>query len=81
MRDSYMKFFSEGYISKEQFFEFGLKETIYVDFNKTITNPSFKAKMSQILNELSADSSFESKDIEKLKAAINNEFMPIEIKA
>jgi hypothetical protein len=31
MLDSYEKFFSEGYILKEQFFEFGLKETIYAD--------------------------------------------------
>jgi hypothetical protein len=29
MRDSYERFFSAGYISKDQFFEFGLKETIY----------------------------------------------------
>ena len=29
MRDSYERFFSEGFISKQQFFEFGLKETIY----------------------------------------------------
>jgi hypothetical protein len=29
MRDSYERFFSTGYISKEQFFEFGLKETIF----------------------------------------------------
>jgi len=34
MRDSYLRFFSEGYISKEQFFEFGLKETIYVSADK-----------------------------------------------
>lgn len=33
MRDSYLNFFSKGYISKEQFFEFGLSETIYVDFD------------------------------------------------
>ncbi len=33
MRDSYQNFFSQGYISKEQFFEFGLSETIYVDFD------------------------------------------------
>lgn len=33
MRDSYLNFFSKGYISKQQFFEFGLSETIYVDFN------------------------------------------------
>jgi len=33
MRDSYLKFFSKGYISKEQFFEFGLSETIYVNFS------------------------------------------------
>jgi hypothetical protein len=33
MRDSYLYFFSKGYISKEQFFDFGLSETIYVDFS------------------------------------------------
>lgn len=34
MRDSYIKFFSEGYISKEIFFEFGLRETIYAPFEQ-----------------------------------------------
>jgi len=34
MRDSYIRFFSKGYISKEQFFEFGLKETIYAPYEK-----------------------------------------------
>lgn len=34
MRDSYIRFFSEGYITKEQFFEFGLKETIYSPYEK-----------------------------------------------
>jgi len=34
MRDSYMEFFSEGYISKDQFFDFGLKKTIYAPFEK-----------------------------------------------
>lgn len=34
MRDSYLRFFSKGYISKDQFFEFGLKETIYSPFDK-----------------------------------------------
>lgn len=34
MKDSYLNFFAKGYISKEQFFEFGLSETIYVDFDK-----------------------------------------------
>jgi hypothetical protein len=29
MRDSYERFFSKGYISKEQFFDFGISETIY----------------------------------------------------
>lgn len=29
MRDSYERFFSEGYISKEKFFDFGIRETIY----------------------------------------------------
>jgi len=34
MRDSYIRFFSKGYISKEQFFEFGLKETVYTPYEK-----------------------------------------------
>lgn len=34
MRDSYERFFSEEYITKEQFFEFGLKETIYSPLDK-----------------------------------------------
>ena len=34
MRDSYIRFFSEGYISKEEFFDFGLKETIYSPFDR-----------------------------------------------
>ena len=34
MRDSYIRFFSEGYISKEQFFEFGLKETVYAPMDE-----------------------------------------------
>ncbi len=33
MRDSYLNFFSKGYISKEQFFDFGLTETIYVELS------------------------------------------------
>ena len=34
MRDSYQQFFSKGLISKEQFFEFGLQETIYIPLDK-----------------------------------------------
>ncbi len=34
MRDSYIRFFSEDYITKEQFFEFGLQETIYIPLDK-----------------------------------------------
>jgi hypothetical protein len=34
MRDAYIRFFAEGYISKEQFFDFGLKETIYIPYEK-----------------------------------------------
>jgi hypothetical protein len=34
MRDSYKRFFSEGHITKEQFFDFGLKETIYASKTK-----------------------------------------------
>lgn len=37
MRDSYERFFSEGYITKENFFEFGLKETIYAPHKKAAT--------------------------------------------
>ena len=34
MRDAYIRFFNEGYISKENFFNFGLKETIYAPYDK-----------------------------------------------
>ena len=34
MRDSYIRFFLEGHITKEQFFDFGLKETIYAPYDK-----------------------------------------------
>ncbi len=34
MRDSYERFFSKGHITKEQFFEFGLEETIYAPLDK-----------------------------------------------
>ena len=34
MRDSYERFLSEGYISKEQLFDFGSRETIYAPFEK-----------------------------------------------
>lgn len=34
MRDSYLRFFSNGYITKEQFFDFGLNETIYAPDDK-----------------------------------------------
>lgn len=34
MRDSYVRFFSENYISKDQFFEFGLRETIYSPYDE-----------------------------------------------
>jgi len=34
MRDSYQRFFANGYISKQDFFEFGLKETIYAPYEK-----------------------------------------------
>ena len=33
MRDSYLNFFSKGLITKDEFFEFGLSETIYVDID------------------------------------------------
>ena len=31
MRDSYQRFFDEGHISKDQLFDFGMRETIYAD--------------------------------------------------
>jgi hypothetical protein len=34
VRDSYERFFSEGYISKEKFFDFGIRETIYAPLDK-----------------------------------------------
>ena len=34
MRDSYIEFFSEGYLTKDQFFDFGLKQTIYAPYKK-----------------------------------------------
>jgi hypothetical protein len=37
MRDSYVRFFGEGHISKEAFFEFGLRETIYAPLEKANT--------------------------------------------
>lgn len=49
------------------------------DFNELITNKGFKDNLNNCLNSLSVDSSFEKKDIEKLKVAVHNEFMPIEI--
>jgi hypothetical protein len=51
------------------------------EFNEIITCSSFKDNLGNCLNNLSADSSFENKDIEKLKTAVHNEFMPIEIQA
>jgi len=63
---------------KQGYEKFGI---LIDDFNEIITSSSFKAQLSSTLNELSEDKSFESKDIEKLKRAVNNEFMPIEIQA
>ena len=34
MKDSYERFFSQGHITKEQFFQFGLEETIYAPLEK-----------------------------------------------
>ena len=48
------------------------------DFNKIITNSSFRDRLNSCLDELSADDSFEGKDIEKLEKAVHDEFMPIE---
>ena len=50
MRDSYIRFFSEGYISKEQFFEFGLKETIYPTLDKA--EKSWMILKNNIINNL-----------------------------
>lgn len=48
------------------------------DFNEIIMNSNFRDKLNNCLDELSTDASFESKDIEKLKKAVHDEFMPIE---
>lgn len=37
MKDSYAEFFNRRYISKEQFFEFGLEESIYISFEEAKT--------------------------------------------
>jgi hypothetical protein len=49
------------------------------EFNEIITNQSFQEKLRGCLEDLSADESFDNKDIDKLKKAVYNEFMPIEI--
>ena len=49
------------------------------DFNEIMTNPGFREKLNNCLSDLAEDSSFDSKDIEKLESAVNREFMPIEI--
>ena len=51
------------------------------DFNEIITSPRFVENLNRCLQELSDDSSFEMKDIEKLKNAVYSEFKPIEVKA
>jgi len=51
------------------------------DFNEIISNPNFIDKLNYCLDELSRDDSFKTKDIEKLKTAVINEFMPIETQA
>jgi len=49
------------------------------DFNKIITSEIFKDKMDNCLSSLESDSSFDEKDIKKLRASVKNEFMPITI--
>jgi len=51
------------------------------DFNRIITNKTFKEKLSDYLQELADDKSFNLKDIEKLQKAVTDEFKPIEVKA
>ena len=51
------------------------------EFNEIITQSSFKDNLVDCLSSLSANSSFENKDIEKLKKSVHSEFMPIEIQA
>ncbi len=63
---------------KQSYEQFG---KLIDEFNEIITCSSFQDNLGSCLNSLSADSFFEKKDIEKLKTAIHNEFMPIEIQA
>ena len=51
------------------------------EFNEMVTNQDFRDRLKHCLDSLSADNSFENKDIVKLKNAVKNEFMPIEIQA
>ncbi len=56
-------------------------ERLIAEFNEIVTNQGFRGRLKDCLDGLSADDSFENKEIEKLKTAVNNEFMPIEIQA
>ncbi len=48
MRDAYEQFFAKGYITKQQFFEFGHSETIYAPMDKA--EHEWKALKNRILN-------------------------------
>lgn len=73
MIDEYTLLFQkQGYMQFEKLID---------DFNEIITDENFKNNLSYCLDSLNSDNSFEKKDIEKLKASVQNEFMPIEIQA
>ena len=49
------------------------------DFNSIITDKEFISNIKTTLDLMNDDKNISSKDIEKLKTSIHNEFMPIEI--
>jgi len=49
------------------------------DFNGIVTDQLFTNKLEDCLSKMSANDAFDIKDIEKLKKAVHEEFMPIEI--
>ncbi len=51
------------------------------EFNEIVTNTIFRDNLKNSLNELSSEYSVDKKEIEKLKKAVNDEFLPIEIPA
>ena len=71
MVDEYTRLFQkQGYVMFERLID---------DFNSIITKQSFVNKLDDCLGEMESEQLFDEKDIAKLKQAVKNEFLPIEI--